>query len=107
MRRTSYAMSTTPHVDGFGVGSWVTFRYFALFRPDNHSLQESAPRECQVRVPSGGHGDDAENARADPFAHGLDDTTFAGVISLALHPFLKLDELNVQVAQLLFVFLAL
>ena len=65
----------------------------------------------------GGHGNDAENARADSFGHGLDDTTFAGAISslednanllaLVLHPFLKLDELNVQLAQLLLVFLAL
>src|SRR5258705_1582190 len=65
----------------------------------------------------GGHGNDAENARADSCGHGLDDTTFAGAISsledhayllaLALHPFLKLDELNVQLAQLLLVFLAL
>jgi hypothetical protein len=65
----------------------------------------------------GGHGNDAENARADSFGHGLDNTTFAGAISsledhayllaLALHPFLKFDELNVQLAQLLLVFLAL
>jgi hypothetical protein len=65
----------------------------------------------------GGHGNDAENARADSFGHGLDDTTFAGAISpledhahllaLALHPFLKLDKLNVQLAQFLLIFLAL
>src|SRR5580692_3505681 len=64
-----------------------------------------------------GQGNDAENARADSFGHGLDDTTFAGAIAsledhahllaLALHPFLKLDEFDVQLAQLLLIFLAL
>src|SRR4029079_18890451 len=53
----------------------------------------------------GGHGNDAENARADFFGHGLDDTAFAGAVAsledhahlfaFVLHPFLKLDQLDV------------
>ena len=64
-----------------------------------------------------GHGNNAKNAWADSLCDGLDNTAFAGAIAsledntdllaVALHPFLELDKLNVQLAQLLFIFFSL
>ena len=68
-----------------------------------------------LAVRRSGQGNNAENTRTNSFGHGLDDATFAGAIpslkdhayllALALHPFLKLDEFNVQLAQLILVLL--
>src|SRR5580693_8825633 len=62
-------------------------------------------------------GDNSKNARADPFADGLDCPAFASRVSplkydndscsFGLHPILKPAKLDLKLAQMLLIFLAL